>query len=296
MISQAESAAAEAGTGYGFRVSIRSKSLSSGQFRVKLSTVKSVFGAGLVPSVGGLPVDVTLVDDSDSSSWPVRLTATADEQCSISGLQQWLKHRGASAGEKLQVDRRAGPAYFVSLVHNAAAVPVANDARGIFEQRAPAGADSQPDRVPCNRATRVAVAAVPVDPPKDAAGGSGAGPRLGGRGWERVNALPAQPADGFVLVQPAIGPQHRQPGAPNSDTAVVQVKVDPEAGVGGQQARQQGGGEAQARGQEPGSTSEQRPPRGLRVQQQQPVVHGATVEGAVAAQRVAVKQEPDACK
>lgn len=302
MTSHAESAAAEAGTRpYGFCVSIRSKNLSSGQFRVKLSTVQAVFGAGLTPSVGGPPVDVTLVDDSDSSPWTVRLSATADEQCSVTGLQEWLKHRGAGVAEKLQVERKTGTAYHVSLLRTPAAVPVADGAPAALEQRAPAGAASQPDRVPCNCATPVAqsvAAADPFDPREDASGGSGAGPRLGGRGWERLNALPAQPHNGSMRAQPAAGPH---PDALNRTTAAMQVKVDPDAGVGGQQGRQQGSGEAKAWGQEPGLTSEQRPPRGIGVQQQlqdqqQPGVQGATAEGAAAALRVAVKQEPGDCK
>lgn len=298
----------EAKVVYGFVAKVTQKTLSSGARRVKSDNLIGTFGQGLAPVKGGPPIDATLTNASDQTPWPVQLVANDDESCSVTGLHPWLSHCGAAVGDKLSVDRRAGPTYFIELIRNTAVGPATANTDDVnIRQQEPTGVGSHPDR---------SGAAVPPLPGMGTVGTASwphaAGRRMDSRGWVRVpvhpqcqggevHAQPRQPEERSSRPGPwaqGASAQRQQPGAPGSDTAVPRVKLEPGAAGAPQQGqKQQGGWEALGRGQGPGVERQQQHPREQQVhvqqQQQQQQQPGARVsEGALVA---VVKQEPQAC-
>ncbi len=304
MSHQNEAAVPEPKTVCGFRVKVTQNILSSGTCRVKTKGFTSAFRADLVPVEGGQPVDVTLINVSDSTFWPVQLVANGGDYYSVTGLQPWLIHCGAGIGDKLQVER-AGQRYSIQFIRGTTDGTKSAVTGGLgTNQQDPTRAGPHPDRFVNDCAAPRSVGAGTADAggaAQEACGANAAGRRLDGRGWVRVDTLPAQhpgtaaPAQHRQSQQrssqPGPGdrgprPQHHQPCAPNSDAAVVQVKVEP----GAEGARQQQGDRgAQGRGQAHGMEGERQQPREpqVQVQQRQPAA-----EDAKAAQLLAVKQEP----
>ncbi len=264
--------------GSGFWVSIRAKTLSSGKLRVKISTIELVLGKHCVPAVGGRPLEVTLTDSDDATSWPVLLSAHGDGCCSITGLKVWMRHRNAVEQDKVVVNRQAdgsSPKNLLRLVRAGAAetlraAPGFDSAQQ--QQQVQQIAESAMGSVSTLCAAREPRSAAPASDMAAAAAAAATAPQarpeddsaVASRYSDNCDRPCAQP-DAFPqyllstgrgdgrpgeppsrlpgAMGPGGGPQHRSctstvPRSDSIDTGVVQRKLEPEVGGAEQQQQQ----------------------------------------------------------
>ncbi len=142
---------------FGFRVQVQAKTLTTGQFRVKPSTIATVLGSHYVTAAAGGPVNLTLTDNSDSSEWQVQLTLDGVHHFVVSGLKPWLAHCSAQVGEAIAVFREAdGSRLYVRLVRRAASATASAPSGPDTSQQQPA---SQRDSMPVSGCASEGIAA-----------------------------------------------------------------------------------------------------------------------------------------
>lgn len=131
---------------FGFRLQVQENTLTTGQCRVKPSTVATVIGSQYILAAAGGPVNLTLTDSSDFSQWQVLLAWDGAKHFMVNGLRPWLAHSSAANGDAIEMFREAsGSRLFVLLVRRAvratASAPSEQDAH---EQRLPSQRASMP--------------------------------------------------------------------------------------------------------------------------------------------------------
>ncbi len=131
---------------FGFRVQVQAKTLTSGRYRLKPSTIATVIGSRYVSAAAGGPVNLMLTDKSDSSEWQVQLTWDGVKYYVIKGLKSWLAHCNAKVGESMEVFREVNDSRLYVLVARREASTTANAPAGrdAVEQQLAPQRDSMP--------------------------------------------------------------------------------------------------------------------------------------------------------
>ncbi len=194
----------------GFRVSLQAESISSGQCRLNLSNITTVFGGDRVPKADDNPVAVTLTDNSDYTSWPVQLIACGDDQYWLTGLGPWFTHCNAGADDALQLHRRASPPeYLVGLFRDAGADnSAAAVVDAIASEQIIITGGTQPNVLGaalCGSAEHATSSVRPATTTMQTGlgepDGNALGRRLSSRGWVRLDGRPLEANFGVAAVE-----------------------------------------------------------------------------------------------
>ncbi len=156
----------------GFRVQVQEETLTTGQCRVKPTTVATVIGRRYVLAAAGGPVNLALTDSSDSSAWQVQLAWDGLKHYVVNGLRPWLAHCRAAIGAAIEIFREANdPRLHILLVRRQVRTTAS----------APPGHGANEQQLPSQRASllvsewateEVAAAALPANQHTGVAGGA----------------------------------------------------------------------------------------------------------------------------